>query len=456
MKIRVFFKGLLTIVGLSIYLVIAIGSASNPKVTFTYQITSNPTGSDIYQVDCQHQETIKYIATTPYLDVTNVSKRWSNNCFIAKKPGYADSPMYKYPFSQSYGKNISGAMLFNLSPLTSTNNSTQIIGLRPSTAKNNSTQIIIIEPKPNFDLSQIKNNTITVKGIVHSQSKIIAVLINEVNSSIKSIMEGVEFSASVPYQGNFVIEAIDRTGSIAKKTLTFKSKEKPQQVGYNSRIALIIGNGDYKNSPLKNPMNDANDMAAALKKLGFKVSHLINASKHEMVLAINKFGKNLKSNDVGLFYYSGHGMQVNGRNYLIPIDANVESEGDVEFESVDAGRLLSKMNEAENRVNIVILDACRNNPFKRRFRSSNRGLARINAPTGSFVIFATSPGSVADDGKGRNGIFTKYFLKHIKTPRLKIEDIMKRVRKGVLKDTGGKQTPWQSSSMTGDFYFRGN
>ncbi len=224
-------------------------------------------------------------------------------------------------------------------------------------------------------------------------------------------------------------------------------------VNTERRIALVIGNGDYKSSPLRNPVNDAQDMTEALRGLGFDVIHRKNANKRTMVSAINEFGRKLRSADVGLFYYAGHGMQVNGRNYLIPVGSQVESESDVEFESVDVGRLLGKMEDAESKINIVILDACRNNPFARSFRSGNRGLAIMTAPTGSFVAFATAPGSVAADGDGRNGIFTQHLLKHIKTPGLKIEEVLKRTRNDVLQDTAKKQTPWQSSSLTGDFYF---
>tara|TARA_B100000315_G_scaffold248348_1_gene278120 strand:+ start:289 stop:1746 length:1458 start_codon:yes stop_codon:yes gene_type:complete len=219
------------------------------------------------------------------------------------------------------------------------------------------------------------------------------------------------------------------------------------------RIALVIGNSAYKSSPLKNPVNDAQDMTESLRGLGFDVIHRKNANKRTMVSAMNEFGRKLRAAEVGLFYYAGHGMQVNGRNYLIPVGSQVESESDVEFESVDAGRLLGKMEDAESKVNIVILDACRNNPFARSFRSSNRGLAIMTAPTGSFVAFATAPGSVAADGDGRNGIFTQHLLKHIKTPGLKIEEVLKRTRNDVLQGTAKKQTPWQSSSLTGDFYF---
>ncbi|MBU2548274.1 MAG: SUMF1/EgtB/PvdO family nonheme iron enzyme [Proteobacteria bacterium] len=219
------------------------------------------------------------------------------------------------------------------------------------------------------------------------------------------------------------------------------------------RVALVIGNGAYKTAPLKNPVNDARDIATALKELGFEVIHKENADKRAMIEAIDLFYARLVKADVGLFFFSGHGMQVKGRNFLIPVDARVQTETDVEFESVDAGRVLGKMESAQAEVNIVILDACRNNPFARSFRSTASGLARMDAPAGSFLAFSTAPGSVASDGEGRNGLFTEHLLRYIKTPGLKIEDVMKRVRVGVSRATDKKQMPWDSSSLMGDFYF---
>ena len=161
--------------------------------------------------------------------------------------------------------------------------------------------------------------------------------------------------------------------------------------GKESRTALVIGNGAYKSSPLSNPVNDANDMAAALKKLGFSVRLKINADQRSMERSIREFGKDLRSGSIGLFYFAGHGLQVHGRNYLIPIGADVGSEADIKYEAVDAGRVLSQMYEAENGLNIIILDACRDNPYARSFRSSEKGLAKMDAPTGSILAYATAP-----------------------------------------------------------------
>ena len=219
------------------------------------------------------------------------------------------------------------------------------------------------------------------------------------------------------------------------------------------RLALVIGNSAYQMAPLKNPLNDAEDMAVNLKNLGFEVILKKNADQRTMEDTIRYFGKQLRNGGVGLFYFAGHGMQVNGRNYLIPIDAKIESENDVKYEAVDAGRVLGQMEDAENKINIVILDACRNNPFSRNFRTSERGLARMDAPKGSLIAYATAPGEVAADGSERNGIFTKYLMKHMIEPNLPIELVLKQARIDVARVTGGKQIPWEASSLMGNFYF---
>ena len=219
------------------------------------------------------------------------------------------------------------------------------------------------------------------------------------------------------------------------------------------RLALVIGNGAYQTAPLKNPLNDVEDMAATLRNLGFKVILKKNADRRTMEDTIRYFGKQLRSGGVGLFYFAGHGVQVGGRNYLMPIDARIESESDVRYEAVDAGRVLGKMEDAENQLNIVILDACRNNPYARAFRSDQSGLARMDAPTGSLIAYATAPGEVAADGPERNGIFTKYLIQHMLEPKLSIEHVLKRVRIEVAGQTNGRQIPWESSSLMGDFYF---
>lgn len=224
-------------------------------------------------------------------------------------------------------------------------------------------------------------------------------------------------------------------------------------VAAEPRIALVIGNGAYAEAPLNNPVNDARDMTRVLKDVGFEVIPGENMDKKAMLNAIEDFGKRLKRGGVGLFYFAGHGMQVRGENYLIPVQAVIKKELDVETEAVQLTRVLNEIDEAKNRLNIVILDACRNNPFPRKDRSSAAGLGRIEAPIGTLIAYATNPGNTASDGNGRNGLYTESLLSVIRSPNLKVEDVFKRVRTQVRQKSGGNQTPWESSSIEGDFYF---
>ena len=218
------------------------------------------------------------------------------------------------------------------------------------------------------------------------------------------------------------------------------------------RVALVIGNSDYTESPLRNPCNDARDMAETLNRLGFEVIHLENADKRAMVEAIRDFSKRAFEG-VALFYYAGHGLQVDGINYLAPLQTNIETEADVEFEAVSVDFLLAQMEQAEAFLNIIILDACRNNPFTRSFRDQSRGLAFQAAPQGSIIAFATSPGSVAADGQADNGVYTSQLLAHIETPGLTIEDLFKDVGRAVAQETEDEQRPWVSSDFYGEFSF---
>jgi len=224
----------------------------------------------------------------------------------------------------------------------------------------------------------------------------------------------------------------------------------------SARFALVIGNGNYQYAAsLKNPINDANDIAKLLQRLGFNVDILLNVSQAQMDKAISALGKKLTAKgSVGLFFYAGHGTQMSGENYLLPVDANPQSEAEVKYKAVNVGQLLKEMDDARNGMNIVMLDACRDNPFPRAFtRSLERGLARVDAPKGTIIAFATSPGHTASDGSGRNGLYTQHLLKNLETLGLPIEIMFKKVLQGVNAASNGNQTPWISSSFTGDFFF---
>ena len=241
--------------------------------------------------------------------------------------------------------------------------------------------------------------------------------------------------------------------SVQEVDLTIYDKYIPD----DKRLALVIGNGDYKwGNYLSNPENDARAMAKSLERLGFETLVFFNVNQVIMKQVIDDFGKRLRNFDTGLFFYAGHGIQVKGFNYLIPVDASLESEIDVEYNCVEAGRVLSRMEESGSKTNIVILDACRDNPFERSWtrKSRGQGLAFMNAPSGSLIAYATSPGSTASDGLGNNGLYTSSLLKYMSSSGLTILEIFQTVRSEVRFKSNNKQTPWESTSLEGNFYFR--
>jgi hypothetical protein len=221
------------------------------------------------------------------------------------------------------------------------------------------------------------------------------------------------------------------------------------------KLALIIGNGNYPLSMLANPENDARAMKKTLTQLGFEVLEYENLTQSQMKRAIDEFGIKLKSYDVGLFFYAGHGIQSKGFNYLIPIDADLKAEAQVEYDCVQADRVVSFMEESGAKVKIIILDACRNNPFERSWTrmSNGRGLATMNAPSGTLIAYATAPGSTASDGSGSNGLYTSALLENIVIPNITILRMFQNVRAAVFERSEKQQIPWESTSLIGDFFF---
>ncbi len=220
------------------------------------------------------------------------------------------------------------------------------------------------------------------------------------------------------------------------------------------RVALVVGNSDYAHAPkLRNPVNDAFDVGSALQKMGFDVVRVTNAGKKQFQYALRQFQQKLSPDAVAVVYFAGHGIQANGNNYLIPVDAKVTSDAELAEEAVDLNSsVLDRLGGV--RMSVLILDACRDNPFAGKTRSARGGLATISAGAGAFISFATAPGMTAADGEGRNGLYTKHLLREMTAPGRKIEDVFKRVRAGVMADSGNRQTPWENSSLTGDFYFK--
>ena len=219
------------------------------------------------------------------------------------------------------------------------------------------------------------------------------------------------------------------------------------------RIALVIGNAAYRIDPLDNPVNDARLVAQSLKQSGFAVSLQENLDRRGLVNALRDFGNRLGENTIALLYYAGHGLQLRDRNYLIPVDAEIRSEDEIPIAGVDLGFMLGRMSAARSRINIVILDACRNNPFAGKGGPSAQGLAQMDAPVGTLLAYATAPGKLAADGSGANSLYATNLARHLLTPGLPVEHVFKRVREGVVRDTREQQVPWESSSLQGEFAF---
>jgi uncharacterized caspase-like protein len=237
--------------------------------------------------------------------------------------------------------------------------------------------------------------------------------------------------------------------------------------GGERRLALVIGNSEYRYSPIKNPVNDARAVADSLKALGFEVILRENTGMAAMLESIRDFSMRARNSDVRLLYYAGHGIQTKGKNYLIPVDAEIQSEDEIPGKSADLTELIDRLGALGSGLNIVILDACRNNPFKDtvalasdgrrlKFRGATpSGLAAVNAPLGTLVAFSTAPGAVAMDGVGgTHSLYTKHLLANIEAPGLPLEQLFKRVRAAVAQETQRVQVPWESSSLMGDFCFR--
>ena len=255
------------------------------------------------------------------------------------------------------------------------------------------------------------------------------------------------------------VQAQGSTGSLKEEgTLTSRSVGglgvKPEVTQFaEKRVALVIGNGAYKNAPLLNPTNDARDISARLRQLGFEVVQRSNLTTRQIGSALREFRSHLQPGAVALVFYAGHGLQIKGDNYLPAVDAEIDTEEDVPNQSLSVKQLLDVLDDAKTRLNLVFLDACRNNPYARSFRSSGSGLTKVNSPSGTLISFATRPGSVASDGAGKNGLYTEQLLLAMENLDMPIELALKRVVSGVKAKSAGKQEPWMEGSIEGDFCF---
>jgi Caspase domain len=226
------------------------------------------------------------------------------------------------------------------------------------------------------------------------------------------------------------------------------------------RLALVIGNAGYRVDPLDNPVNDARLVASSLKQAGFDVTLAENLDRRGLLGTLRAFGERLNDDTVAVLYYAGHGLQLRDRNYLIPVDAEIRSEDEIPLAGIDLSFILARMSAAKSRINIVVLDACRNNPFASssgKGSQSAQGLAPMDAPVGTLLAYATAPGKLAADGLGgvndKNGLYAQHLARQVLTPGLPVEHVFKRVREAVVRASREAQVPWESSSLQGEFSF---
>jgi hypothetical protein len=315
-----------------------------------------------------------------------------------------------------------------------------------------------------------KQKKVRVHGVAKDDSEIVKVRVNGVNAALSQTSAKTrDFEVLIDVaqgQTDFWVDARDVHGNVTKIdfTVVFDGEEDTNARDYDNalsdkeapRMALIIGNSNYDNVPLRNPVNDATAIATKLQDYNFDVTLRLNINQDDLVKAIRSFGQKLKdTGGIGLFYYAGHGLQIKGENYLVPVDAEIEKELDVEMEAVKLQRVLNEFDYASNQMNIVILDACRDNPYA-NLRSLGSGLAPISrAPLGTFIAYATSPGQAASDGENNHGLYTQELLNALNNVENKqLEDVFKEVRSNVRKKSEGEQIPWENSSLEGTFYFK--
>lgn len=317
---------------------------------------------------------------------------------------------------------------------------------------------LIILSKPAINTRGLEIVPERVKGKIKIEGKIS----DESGTSSEIFINGNRYPAdddgyfkcriTEPSNNKIIIEASDNLGN--KTTESFEiPKTNPLPIDNDrNRIAFVIGNADYQTATkLKNSVNDANSISNTLKSLGFRVFTYTNLDLIEFEERIDEFEREISNKSVSLFYFAGHGVQNNGLNYLIPVDANPQYSEDFESQCISINRILDKLKGNKNNANIVILDACRNNPFT---ESETSGFATMSAPLGTIIAFAADVNQVALDGNGHNGLFTQELLVNIKEKGLKIEDVFKRTRKTVSEKSGGVQVPTDYSKLTVDFYFK--
>jgi Caspase domain/Glucodextranase, domain B len=329
--------------------------------------------------------------------------------------------------------------------------------------RNNPAEIKIITPSINRNYGEqlVKASSVTIEGKIEGSDRMSSVMINDKKAELNpdgSFKGAIDL---VPGKNRVRIAAQNTQSQVISKDLYLNSEPAQQKTpttdhatAYNKRIALVIGNADYTaTSKLKNTLNDAKAMTATLKSLGFEVISIENGTYETIKNAIYAFGDRIQDVDVSMFFYAGHGLEVDGTNYLVPVDADIQSHLDVKQKCIPLTGVSNTMEFANDEgLNMIILDACRNNPFPAGKRGGT-GLARINAPSGTLIAYATDPGSVASDGDGTNGLYTGELIKQLQISQ-RIEDIFMHTRNSVEQLSGGKQRPWEEARLKGIFYLK--
>ncbi len=328
--------------------------------------------------------------------------------------------------------------------------------------RNNPAEIRVLNPTINRNIGEqvVQTSTITLEGKIESTERFNQVTINGEKAVLKFDGSFSGVVNLVPGKNRIRIDAQNTQSQVITKDIYFTSAPQtaaPSSVSsseFTKRIALVVGNGDYKSEgKLRNTLNDAQAMTATLKRLGFEVMTVENGTYEEMKNAVYAFGDQIQDVDVSMFFYAGHGIEVDGVNYLIPVDADVQSHLDVKQKCIPLTGILNTMEFANDEgLNMIILDACRNNPFPTGKRGG-AGLARVSAPSGTLIAYATDPGSVASDGDGANGLYTGELVKQLNISQ-RIEDIFMNTRNSVEQLSGGKQRPWEEARLKGVFYLK--
>lgn len=296
--------------------------------------------------------------------------------------------------------------------------------------------------------------TVEVKITVSDNTGVDKVIISD-KSYTANAERAFEKTMTLPDNYDLIVKAYDTNGNETVYSTKIKLNN---AIIVTDKVALVIGNSAYTHSaPLKNPKNDAMAMAATLEGLGFEIIKILDATKDEMMTALKAFSNKIAETDVALLYFAGHGMQVNSKNYLIPVDAEFKNgASDVDFESINVEMLTKVMNYnigRTDRLNMMVLDACRNNPYRKWDRGGASGLARMSAPSGTIVAYSTSPGSVASDGEGENGLYTGELIKQLKISQ-RIEDIFINTRNAVEEKSNGQQSPWELARLKGKYFLK--